>query len=110
MDKLIIKGGVPLHGEVTVSGAKNAALPIMAAAILARGKVLLRGVPRLRDINTMIDILRELGVEVAWSGENALEIEVTDESRTSAPYDLVKTMRASICVLGPLLARRRRAD
>jgi len=110
MDRLVIEGGVPLHGEVTVGGAKNAALPIMAAAILAQGKVLLRGVPHLRDINTMIDILRKLGVEVAWSGENALELEVTDESRTSAPYDLVKTMRASICVLGPLLARRHHAE
>ena len=110
MDSLVVEGGTPLHGEATVGGAKNAALPIMAAAILACGKVRLTHVPRLRDIDTMMRILRKLGVEVEWAGPNTLEMEVTDDSCTVAPYELVSTMRASICVLGPLLARRGRAQ
>ena len=109
MDSFVIEGGQSLHGEVALSGAKNAALPIMAASILARGPVTLHNVPRLRDVNTMIRILDGLGVAVAWRGPNVLQLEVVDEGCTTAPYDLVNTMRASICVLGPLLARRRRA-
>ena len=106
MDCFRIEGGTPLHGEVTLSGAKNAALPMMAASLLARGTLTLRNVPRLRDINTMAQVLRRLGVNVEWTEPNTMELEVTDESPTVAPYDLVRTMRASICVLGPLLARR----
>ena len=110
MDYFKIEGGAQLHGEVVLSGAKNAALPIMAASLLAKGKTSLRNVPRLRDIETMIKILRHLGVVAEWSGSNGLELEVRDESRTDAPYELVRTMRASVCVLGPLLARRGRAQ
>ena len=106
MQSLEIEGGVPLHGEVELSGAKNAALPLMAAAILTRGKVVLHRVPHLADIETMIKVLRKLRVAVEWSGANSLEIQVEDESNAIAPYDLVSQMRASICVLGPLLARR----
>ena len=106
MDSFVIEGGRVLHGEVTLSGAKNAALPIMAASILAHGKVTLHEVPRLRDIETMIKILTKLGVRTEWIGENSIELEVVDEKCSAAPYKLVKTMRASICVLGPLLARR----
>jgi UDP-N-acetylglucosamine 1-carboxyvinyltransferase len=106
MPYLEIEGGVPLHGEVELSGAKNAALPLMAAAILTRGKVVLHRVPHLADIETMIKVLRKLRVAVEWSGANSLEIQVEDESSAIAPYDLVSQMRASICVLGPLLARR----
>ena len=106
MTTLEIEGGVPLHGEVELSGAKNAALPLMAAAILTRGKVVLHRVPRLADIETMIKVLRKLRVATEWSGPNTLEIQVEDESTAIAPYDLVRQMRASICVLGPLLARR----
>ena len=110
MDCFKIEGGAPLHGEVTLSGAKNAALPMMAASLLAQGKLTLRNVPRLRDINTMVQVLRQLGVNVDWTEPNTMEMEVADESSTTAPYDLVRTMRASICVLGPLLARRRYAQ
>ena len=106
MQSLEIEGGVPLHGEVELSGAKNAALPLMAAAILTRGKVVLHRVPHLADIETMIKVLRKLSVAAEWSGANTLEIQVEDESNAVAPYDLVRQMRASICVLGPLLARR----
>jgi UDP-N-acetylglucosamine 1-carboxyvinyltransferase len=106
MTLLEIEGGVPLHGELELSGAKNAALPLMAAAILTRGKVVLHRVPRLADIETMIKVLAKLRVAAAWSGPSTLEIQVEDESTAVAPYDLVRQMRASICVLGPLLARR----
>jgi UDP-N-acetylglucosamine 1-carboxyvinyltransferase len=106
MESFEIEGGVTLHGEVRLSGAKNAALPIMAAAILTRGKLKLRRVPHLRDIETMIRVLRKLGVAAEWSGTDAVELQARDEASAIAPYDLVKTMRASICVLGPLLARR----
>ena len=110
MDIFKIEGGVQLHGEVTVSGAKNAALPMMAAAILATGKVTLHNVPRLHDIETLAKILRELGVDVEWAGADTMELEVRDETCTIARYELVRTMRASICVLGPLLARRGHAQ
>ena len=110
MEMFEVEGGVPLHGEVTLSGSKNAALPMMAAAILAEGKVTLRRVPHLRDINTMIEMLPQLGVEVEWAGPDSLELEARDESLTHAPYEWVKIMRASICVLGPLLAKRQRAQ
>jgi UDP-N-acetylglucosamine 1-carboxyvinyltransferase len=106
MTCLEIEGGVPLHGEVELSGAKNAALPLMAAAILTRGKVVLHRVPHLADIETMIKVLGKLRVAAEWSGANTLEIQVEDEANAVAPYDLVRQMRASICVLGPLLARR----
>ena len=110
MDKLLIEGGVPLRGEVTVSGAKNAVLPILAATLLADGPCVLEGVPALRDLDTMIRVLRELGVEAERSEDGTVHTEVVDLSRCRAPYELVKTMRASICVLGPLLGRRKRAE
>ena len=110
MDRFEIEGGVPLQGEVTISGAKNAALPLLAATILADGPCRLEGVPDLRDIRTMLQILRELGMRAEREADGAIVTEVVDESRSKAPYELVKTMRASICVLGPLLGRRRRAE
>jgi len=110
MDSFVVEGSTSLRGEVATSGAKNAALPMMAAAILARGTIRLHRVPKLRDIDTMMQILRRLGVEAEWSESGTIEMEVVDESCTTAPYDLVRTMRASICVLGPLLARRGRAQ
>ncbi len=110
MDSFEIEGGPALRGEVSLSGAKNAALPIMAAAILTRDKLILHNVPRLRDATTMITILNRLGVQSEWVGDDTLELQVTDERQTAADYDLVRTMRASICVLGPLLARRTRAQ
>jgi UDP-N-acetylglucosamine 1-carboxyvinyltransferase len=110
MDQFVIEGGVPLLGEVRVSGAKNSALPILAAALMADGPCRLEGVPHLRDVDTMFRILETLGVRAERSSDGAVVTEVVDPSRCRAPYELVKTMRASICVLGPLLGRRRRAE
>jgi UDP-N-acetylglucosamine 1-carboxyvinyltransferase len=110
VDCFEIQGGARLAGEISVSGAKNAALPILAATLLAEGPCRIEGVPRLRDIETMLRILEVLGVRAGWVDENAILTEVVDPERTRAPRDMVKTMRASICVLGPLLGRRRRAE
>jgi len=109
MDMLVIRGGTPLRGSVRVSGAKNAALPIMAATLLTDGPVRLSEVPRLADVATLTQLLRFLGVEVEATGNNEISLQVVDRNPCTAPYDLVRKMRASICVLGPLLARRGRA-
>ena len=106
---LLVDGGAPLQGEVTVSGAKNAALPMMAACLLTSGKVILRNVPQIMDVDTMTLILQGLGVRVIWSDERSLELQPEDEAIIQAPPDLVREMRASICVMGPLLAKRKRA-
>jgi len=108
MTELIITGGTPLRGTVQASGAKNAALPMMAAAILADGAVELLGVPRLTDIRTMGRLLVHLGLDVAHHGER-LVLATVDRSVVQARYDLVRRMRAGFCVLGPLLARRQKA-
>jgi UDP-N-acetylglucosamine 1-carboxyvinyltransferase len=120
-DSFIIHGGNRLKGKIEVSGSKNSALPIMAACLMGEGKTTLKGVPRLSDIDSMNKLLGDLGCHVYRhepSGEAAcdgpalngnLDIEVTSESRSHADYDIVKTMRASICVLGPLLAKRGKA-
>lgn len=113
MDKLVISGGKKLKGEVTISGAKNAALPIMASAILAPGRHGFENVANLRDVLTMCKLLEELGAKVDRSrlaAHNALEIDTTEIRSLRAPYELVKTMRASILVLGPLYARFGRAE
>lgn len=107
MDKFIINGGNRLKGEVTVSGAKNAALPMMAAAMLADGPSVISDVPDLADIRAMSDLLGDLGVEVERQADGQMRIEVRDESQSHAEYERVRKMRASICVLGPLLAKRR---
>ena len=104
MDKLLITGGRPLEGTVRISGAKNAALPVMAATLLAPGVHRLRNVPRLRDTQTFARVLELLGAKVAFEG-NLLTIDTQGVNSVEAPYELVKTMRASIYVLGPLLAR-----
>ena len=104
MDKLLVTGGRPLEGTVRISGAKNAALPVMAAALLAPGVHRLRNVPRLRDTQTFARVLEMLGAKVAFEG-NLLTIDTHGVNSVEAPYELVKTMRASIYVLGPLLAR-----
>jgi len=108
VDKLRITGGRPLQGAVRISGAKNAALPVMAATLLAPGVHRLRNVPRLRDTQTFARVLEMLGAKVAFDG-NLLTIDSSDVNSFEAPYDLVKTMRASIYVLAPLLARFGRA-
>jgi UDP-N-acetylglucosamine 1-carboxyvinyltransferase len=104
MDKLKIDGGVALRGEVAASGAKNAALPILAAALLTDEPLEVSNVPQLADINTMMRLLRGMGVAVERSGDT-LQLHAHNVTATEAPYDLVKTMRASVLVLGPLLAR-----
>jgi UDP-N-acetylglucosamine 1-carboxyvinyltransferase len=104
LDKLIIKGGKKLKGDVTVSGSKNASLPIFVATILAPGVNEIRNVPFLRDINTTIKVLDSLGARVEGNG-NIVRIDTTSINSHEATYDLVKTMRASVLVLGPLLAR-----
>jgi UDP-N-acetylglucosamine 1-carboxyvinyltransferase len=104
VDKLRISGGVPLEGEVAISGAKNAALPIMAATLLAPGVHRLRNVPQLRDTQTFARVLELLGAKISFDG-NLLTIDTHAVKSAEAPYELVKTMRASIYVLGPLLAR-----
>jgi UDP-N-acetylglucosamine 1-carboxyvinyltransferase len=107
MDKLLIRGGRRLEGEVTISGAKNAALPEICAAILTAEPVTLTNVPRLQDVNTAIKLLRSMGVAVERNDAqpDTVALDASRLSSPEAPYDLVKTMRASILVLGPLLAR-----
>jgi UDP-N-acetylglucosamine 1-carboxyvinyltransferase len=108
VDKLLVRGGKPLAGTVRISGSKNAALPVMAATLLTPGVHRLRNVPRLRDTQTFARVLELLGAKVAFDG-NLLTIDTQGVNSVEAPYELVKTMRASIYVLGPLLARFGRA-
>ena len=107
MDTLRIRGGRRLEGEIPISGAKNAALPELCAALLTSGRVHLHNVPKLRDVATMLKLLRTMGVVATEgeSGEATISLVAADVSSREAPYELVKTMRASILVLGPLLAR-----
>ena len=105
MDKLRIIGGTPLHGEITISGAKNAALPILCAVLLTSEPVILRNVPALNDVKTTIRVLEQLGVKSQWLSEDTIQLQADEIISYEAPYELVKTMRASILVLGPLLAR-----
>jgi len=108
MDQFVINGGRRLKGDITVGGAKNAALPIMAAAMLADGPSVIRDVPDLADVRHTADLLGDLGLTVRRDQAD-LHLEVVDESPIHAPYDRVRKMRASICVLGPLLAKRKKA-
>ena len=111
MDKLLIRGGRRLNGEVTISGAKNAALPELCATLLVPGRVTLHNVPKLQDVATALKLVRNMGVAVSWGAEteggrlDEVVIDASGLSSPEAPYELVKTMRASIMVLGPLLAR-----
>ena len=104
MDKLIIKGGIRLKGTVEISGAKNAALPLMAASILSAGEHSLYGVPDLRDVMTMGRLLADLGAGFHFEG-NSVILDTSRIANYEAPYELVNTMRASVLVLGPLVAR-----
>src|SRR5580765_8842948 len=104
MDALVIHGGHKLQGRVEISGAKNAALPVMAATLLAPGVHTLRNVPLLSDTRTMAQVLEQLGARVEFRG-HACKIDTSNITSLEAPYDLVRTMRASIYVLGPMLAR-----
>jgi len=109
MDKIIIEGGRPLEGEVTIGGAKNAVLPLMAATLLTSGRNEIRGVPRVRDVKTMVALLSALGARLESFEDDRLVLDTADIRQHEAPYDLVSTMRASCLVLGPLLARLGRA-
>ncbi|KTD20713.1 UDP-N-acetylglucosamine 1-carboxyvinyltransferase [Legionella londiniensis] len=110
MDKLIINGGKPLQGEVLISGAKNAALPIMAATILANDNVTISNVPHLKDVTTMMELLGQLGAQLIIDEKMNVQVDASHINEFVAPYELVKTMRASILVLGPLLTRFGEAD
>ena len=110
MDKLQITGGRPLEGEVRISGAKNAALPILAATLLADSPVSVGNVPHLQDVTTMIELLGRMGVSVTVDERMRVEVDATGIRELVAPYELVRTMRASILVLGPMLARFGQAD
>jgi len=105
MDKLIITGGVPLEGEIRISGAKNAALPILAATLLADGPVKVGNIPHLQDITTTMELLGRMGVELVVDERMNIEVDCSTIRELFAPYELVKSMRASILVLGPMLAR-----
>jgi UDP-N-acetylglucosamine 1-carboxyvinyltransferase len=110
MDKLQITGGVPLEGEVRISGAKNATLPILAGALLADDPVVVANVPHLKDVTTTVELLGRMGATVTIDERMRIEVEGSTLKECFAPYELVKTMRASILVLGPLVARFGKAD
>lgn len=110
MDKLLIEGGIRLSGSIDVSGAKNAALPILAGTLLASDSVRISNVPQLKDVATTITLLQSMGVEVTFDEKLNVEVNAGNVTERQAPYDLVKTMRASILVLGPLVARFGEAD
>jgi len=105
VDKLLIEGGTRLSGEVAMSGAKNAALPILCASLLSAEPLRFSNVPQLNDVSTMLRLIAQMGVEVTRDGDDGLVLDSRSLNNPTAPYDLVKTMRASILVLGPLLAR-----
>jgi len=109
VDKLVIQGGTRLDGELRISGAKNAALPIIAATLLADEPITIRNLPHLHDVTTMIELLGCMGVELVIDEKLSLEVNANTISEFSAPYELVKTMRASILVMGPMLARHGKA-
>ncbi|MEN8107219.1 MAG: UDP-N-acetylglucosamine 1-carboxyvinyltransferase [Pseudomonadota bacterium] len=110
MDKLLIRGSGPLKGEIRISGAKNAVLPIMAATLLADGPVRVRNVPHLHDVTTTMELLGRMGAELLVDENMGIEVDTCSIQTLSAPYDLVKTMRSSILVLGPMLSRFGQAE
>jgi UDP-N-acetylglucosamine 1-carboxyvinyltransferase len=110
LDKLIIKGGVPLKGEIRISGAKNAVLPIMAATLMADSPIIIRNIPHLHDVTTTMELLGQMGVLLTVDEKMDIEVDARPIKSLYAPYDLVRTMRSSILVLGPMLSRFGRAD
>ncbi|QGG48936.1 UDP-N-acetylglucosamine 1-carboxyvinyltransferase [Heliorestis convoluta] len=105
MGKLIVQGGTPLEGTVAISGAKNAALALLAASFLSRGEVILENIPAITDVNVMLDIAKEMGGEGEWIGPNALRLNLPDTISCKTPYKLAKKLRASNLLLGPLVSR-----
>ena len=110
MAKIVINGGEALSGDVTISGAKNAVLPILAACLLADGPMTIGNVPHLHDVTTTMELLGQMGVQIIMDDHMRMQIDSSTLERCYAPYDLVRTMRASILVLGPLVARYGKAD
>lgn len=110
MQKLIIQGGKPLHGEITISGAKNAALPVLCAALLTRESLKISNVPALQDITTMLSLLKQMGTSITAHDSSEVALSADKLTNLVAPYEMVKTMRAAILVLGPLLARAGEAN
>ncbi|MDV6341488.1 UDP-N-acetylglucosamine 1-carboxyvinyltransferase [Nitrosomonas sp. Is35] len=110
MQKLIIQGGVPLQGEISISGAKNAALPVLCAALLTGESLKITNVPALHDITTMMSLLKQMGTDISMPSNNEVVLSAATLSQLIAPYEMVKTMRAAILVLGPLLARAGEAE
>ena len=105
MDKLIIHGNVPLNGEIRISGAKNAALPILTASLLTAAKVQICNIPHLQDVSTTMSLLGQMGIHLTLDERSNIEIDASHVKSFYAPYELVRTMRASVLVLGPLLGR-----
>ncbi len=110
MDKLIVNGGATLEGDVHISGAKNAVLPIMASALLADAPVIIRNIPRLHDVTTTMELLGHMGAHLSVDEKMNIEVDSSSVNSLHAPYELVRTMRSSILVLGPMLSRFGRAD
>ena len=111
MEKFLIKGPCKIKGQVSISGSKNAALPILAATLLFDKPVIIENLPRVRDIDTMLNLLKSLGSKIQISkNKRSVKISKTNKQKVFAPYSLVKTMRAGILVLGPLLARFKKAQ
>lgn len=110
LEKIVVKGGVPLSGEVTISGAKNAAVAIVPAAILVDGECIIENVPDIRDVHVIVDILVHLGATVTYLDKHTLKIDSTKIDKFTAPYEMVRKMRASYYLLGALLGRFKRAD
>ena len=109
MQKLVIQGGTSLNGEVSISGAKNAALPILCASLLTAETLKIENVPQLNDVTTMLALLRQMGIDITQDGKQGVELTAASLSNLVAPYEMVKTMRAAILVLGPMLARAGKA-
>ena len=110
MEKLIIKGNTPLSGEIKISGAKNAALPILAASLLSSKPIQISNIPHLRDVTTIVRLLGQLGAKITLDEKSNIEVDASSLNSYSAPYELVRTMRASVLVLGPLLSRFGQAE
>jgi len=110
MQKLIIQGGIPLNGEIAISGAKNAALPILCAALLSQESLRINNVPALHDISTMLSLLKQMGTDISTPKSSEVVLKAAHLTSLTAPYEMVKTMRAAILVLGPLLARAGEAN
>ena len=105
MDKLLISGGIPLEGEIRISGAKNAALPVLIASLLTDQNLVVSNVPHLQDVTTTLELLGHLGVRIEVDDKLAIDVNAAELTSHRAPYELVRTMRASVLVLGPLLTR-----